>query len=272
LLAFFVTLSMIIIAFDLRTGDDGPLEGVRDLSQALVTPLQRGLTTMTRPVGDLLGSIADLASLRQDNRRLEAEADQLRTEIDQARDLAEENAELRATLELDESWVTQERVAAQVIADAPGNYRWAVVIDKGRAHGIKPDMAVINPDGLVGKIIQSDAHQATVLLLIDPNAGAAAKTGSGSAGLISGNGGDQGLTFEFVAKDEQVEPGTRVVTSNYNGGIFPPGIPIGLVSTVDGDVRAAEFDITVDASVDFGELSVLEVLLETGRALAENPS
>jgi rod shape-determining protein MreC len=133
-------------------------------------------------------------------------------------------------------------------------------------------MAVINPDGLVGKIIQSDAHQATVLLLIDPNAGAAAKTGSGSAGLISGNGGDQGLTFEFVAKDEQVEPGTRVVTSNYNGGIFPPGIPIGLVSTVDGDVRAAEFDITVDASVDFGELSVLEVLLETGRALAENPS
>jgi len=269
LLLTFLALSLVMMAVDARTGPDSALDRVRDLSQAIVMPIQRGVSAVTRPVGDLLASIGALARLRETNRELEAEVAKLRTEVDQARDLADENAELRASLELDESWISKDRVVAQVIADAPGNYKWAVVIDKGQNHGIREDMAVVDPDGLVGKIIHADARQATVLLLIDPSLGAAARTDDGGvAGVISGRGEASPLSLEFVENDEDILVGARVLTSNYNGGIFPPGIPIGHVARVGGDRRAAELDIDVEPYVAFDELNVVEVLLDTGKALA----
>jgi rod shape-determining protein MreC len=264
LLLVFIALSILIITVDFR-GTSGPLESVKDFSQAVISPVQRGLSTVTRPIGNFFSSIGELADLRNENDELSAEVESLRAEVDQARDLTAENVELREHLELDEPWFAQDRVAAQVIADAPGNFRWAVIIDKGKADGIRTDMAVVNPDGLVGKIVHVDSHQATVLLLIDPKGGAAAAVGDGEVtGLVSGNGGGEDLSLEFVAKEEELEEGDRVVTSSFNQGIYPPGIPIGLISSIGGDVRAAELEVGVNPFVDFGDLNIMSVLLETG--------
>lgn len=266
-LLVFLALSVLIITLDYR-GTFGPIERVKDLSQSIVSPIQRGLSTVTRPIGNFFSSIGELASLREENRDLRAEVDSLSEEIDRARDLTDENVELRALLELEEPWFTQDRVSAQVIADAPGNYRWAVVIDKGKSAGIRPDMAVVGPDGLIGKVIQADSHQSIVLLLIDTKGGAAAKIeGEGIPGFIGGNGGGQDLSLEFVDKQEDVVVGDVVVTSNFNEGIFPPGIPIGSISEIGGDARASELDISVRPFVDFNNLDVLSVLLETGRSV-----
>lgn len=263
----FLALSLLIITLDFR-GTFGPLERIKDISQSIVSPIQRGLSTVTRPIGNFFSSIGELASLREENNDLRAEVDSLREEIDQARELTDENLELRTLLELEEPWFTQDRVSAQVIADAPGNFRWAVVIDKGESDGIRPDMAVVNADGLVGKIIQADSHQSVVLLLIDPKAGAAGKVeDEGVTGLVAGNGGGQALSLEFVDKREEVAEGDIVVTSNFNRGIFPPGIPIGTISEIGGDQRASELDISIAPFVDFNDLSVLSVLLETGRSV-----
>lgn len=272
-LLVFLALSLLIITLDFR-GTFGPLERVKDFSQAIVSPIQRGLSTVTRPIGNFFSSIGELAQLREENEDLKDEVAALSEEIDQARELTDENVELRSLLELDEPWFTQDRVSAQVIADAPGNYRWAVVIDKGRSHGIRPDMAVVAPEGLVGKVIQADSHQSIVLLLIDRKGGAAGEIeGTGITGLVSGNGGEQDLSLEFVDKREEVTVGDVVVTSNLDReGIFPPGIPIGAVSEVGGDERASELDISVSSFVDFGNLSVLSVLLETGRSVTVGES
>lgn len=267
LLFVFLALSVLIITLDFRGGSTGPLDTVKEVSQAIVAPIQRGLTTVTRPVGNFFSSIADLANLREENNKMRAELDGLRTEVAQARDVVDENLELRRYFDLDVPWFAQKRVAAQIVADAPGNYKWAVVIDKGRNDGIRRDMAVVSADGLVGKIIQADARQATVLLLIDPEAGSSAMTEEGSlTGLISGNGEGEPLSFQFVEKDEEVTVGDRVFTSNFS--VFPRGIPIGYISEISGDIRSTSFEISVSSYVDFKKLNVLQVILEQGKTVA----
>jgi rod shape-determining protein MreC len=269
LVLIFLALSVVIITLDFRGGSSGPLNSVRDFAQTVVAPIQRGITTVTRPVGNFFSSIGDLADLREENKRLKQDNEQLQTEIDQARDLTEENAELLANLELDESWLAMDRVAAQVIGDAPGNFKWAVLIDKGSEDGIEEDMAVINPDGLVGKVIRTSADTSLVLLLIDPNIGVAATDEDGNIrGSITGNGEGEGFSLQYVDKESEADVGTRIVTSNFNRGIYPRGIPIGFISNVSGDVRATDLDITVNPAVDFADLNVVQILLGSGSKVA----
>ena len=262
LVVVFLALSIVIITLDFRGGSSGPLNGVRDFAQTVVAPIQRGITTVTRPIGNFFSSVGDLADLRDENTRLKTENEQMKTEITQARDLAEENEELLANLELDESWIGMERVAAQVIGDAPGNFKWAVLINRGSDHGIEEDMAVINPDGLVGKVIRASASTSLVLLLIDPNIGVAATDEEGNIrGSITGNGEGEGFSLEYVDKESDPAVGTRIVTSNFNKRVYPRGIPIGFISDVSGDVRATDLDITVSPAVDFSALNVVQVLI-----------
>lgn len=265
LVVVFLALSILIITLDFRGGSSGPLDSVRDFAQTVVAPIQRGITTITRPVGNFFSSIGDLADLREENKRLKAENEQMSTEIAQARDLTEDNAELLANLELEESWLAMDRVFAQVIGDAPGNFKWAVTIDKGHEDGIQEDMAVINPDGLVGKVIRTSADTSLILLLIDPNIGVAATDEEGNfRGSVVGNGEGQGFSLKYVDKEAEIDVGTRVVTSNFNRNIYPRGIPIGFVSSISGDVRATDQDITVTPAVDFADLNVVQILLGSG--------
>lgn len=267
-LLVFLALSILIITLDFR-GGVGPLDRIRDFAADVVAPIQRGLTTVTRPVGNFFSAIGDLANLREENRDLKEENAQLQAEIEEARGLTDENAELLRNLELEEPWFAKEKVAAEVIADAPNNYKWAVVINKGSDDGIREDMTVMSPDGLVGKIIPPiQSGTATVLLMIDPNFGAVATTEEeGVSGSVAGNGEGKPLTLQRVEKGSAIDAGDRVVTSNMNGGIFPRNIPIGFISKVGGDERASELDIEVQAYVDFNDLNVVQVLLGTGDIL-----
>lgn len=269
LLFFFLALSVGLITLDFRQNEGGVLENARELSAAVVAPVQRGFAAVFRPVGNLFSSVGELGSLRSDNARLEAQVADLETRINEAESLAEENATLRAELELDESWASMDRVAAETISKVPSNYRWAYTIDKGREDGIRRDMSVINSDGLVGKIIEVDTRTSTVLLLIDPSGGAGAKIeGKGHSGFLSGNGAGENLSLEFIRPEARVVAGDRVVTSFFNEGIFPPNIPIGLVASVEGASAALEQKIEVEPYADFTSLEVVQVLLESGPKLS----
>jgi rod shape-determining protein MreC len=261
-------LCIVLITLDFRQGEGGALDRARDISSAIVDPIQRGFTAVFRPVGDFFSSVGELGSLRAKNDQLEAELEQTRTQIDEAASIAEENAELRAELGLDESWVSMDTVAAEVINKVTSNYQWRVRIDKGTDDGVRPDMAVIDADGLVGKILAAEEHSATILLLVDPEGEAAAKTKGGRfTGSVAGQGSGEPLAFQFVDPEADVVVGDEVLTSYYNGGIFPPNIPIGRVIDVAAPSGALEQDIDVDPYVDFQALDFVQVLLESGPKL-----
>lgn len=269
-LLIFLALSILIITLDFRGESSGPLERAKDVTAAIVAPIQRGLNAVTRPVGNFFSSIGDLANLREENTRLKAQLGQLESDVNEARNLTSENDELREMLGLEQSWASMDRVAAQVIADSPANYRWAVTIDKGTNDGIRKDMAVITPAGLVGKVFSADAHQSVVLLIIDPTLGVGSTTEDrGLDGITAGRGEGADLALQYVSKEEDVNVGDRLMTSNYQGRTFPPGIPIGYVSRVGGDQRASDFEIDVDPYVDFFKLNFVYVLLGTGGDVGE---
>lgn len=263
-LLVFLTLSVGLITLDFRENEGGVIEGAKDLSAAVVEPVQRGFAAVFRPVGNFFSSMGELGSLRSENARLEAELEDLRADSQEAEAILDENERMRAELELDESWASMERVAAEVFNKEPHNYGWAYTIDKGTADGVRRDMTVINALGLVGKIVHVDDHSSTVLLAIDPKSGVSAKIeGKGFSGSITGEGAGERLILEFIPIDADVEPGDKIVTS-YLGGTFPPNIPIGFVSTVEGDAAGTEQVITVEPYVDFTSIDFVQVLLESG--------
>lgn len=269
LLFAFLALSIVVITLDFRQTGDGPLERAKDVSSAIVTPIQRGLTAVFTPVGNFFSSLTELSSLRADNAELRNSLEEMEQRVAEAEAILSENERLVALQGLDESYPTMERLSARVIGRPPANYKWAITIDRGRNDGIRPDMAVIDPDGLVGKIIRADAEVSTVLLLIDPQAGAKARIdGEPLAGAIRGNGASEALSFVDIDTDVEVGVGDVVVTSGYDNGIFPPNIPIGTVSAVESQEAALEQDIDVDPYVDFTTLDLVQVILDTGERVA----
>ena len=268
LLLAFLALSLVVITLDFRSGTDGPLETAKDISTTIVAPIQRGVTTVFRPVGNFFSSLGDLSSLRSENEELRQQARELSTQIEQAEAIQAENIRLRAIHELDESWTTMDRVTATVIADIPNNYRWAVRIDRGSNDGIETDMAVVAPEGLVGKIISVQPDTSIVLLLIDREAGVRSRIkDKGFVGTVRGNGGDQTLTMIGIHPEANVKEGDEVVTAGYDLAIFPPSIPVGEVVSAVGEGADVEQEIEVEPWVDFNSLDFVEVLLESGPQL-----
>jgi rod shape-determining protein MreC len=268
LLFVFLGLCIVLITIDFRQGEGGPLDKAREISSAIVEPIQRGFTKVFRPVGDFFSSIGELGSLRGENARLESELEIAANEINEAESIAAENARLRDLFELDESWASMDKVTAEVINRIPSNYRWIVEINKGTDDGVRPDMAVITQDGLAGKVTRVDGNSSTVLLLIDSTGAASAKIeGAGFIASINGNGVGEPLSLELVDPDIKVEEGDEVLTSSYNGGIFPPNIPIGRVSFVNANTAALEQVIDVEPYVDFQSIDFVQVLLESGPKL-----
>jgi rod shape-determining protein MreC len=270
LLLIFVALAIVVITLDFREGP-GPLDRARDVSSAILAPIQRGFTAVTRPIGNFFSSLADIANLRDENTRLEEELEQAEAEIAEAKAIREENIILRGHLDLEASWLTMDRVTVSVIGRAPSNYKWAYYIDKGRNDGILPDMAVVAVEGLVGKVIEADADNAVILVLVDPAAAVRARIEDGrDPGLLRGRGADQELFLDLITTTSEVEIGDEVITAGLDNGIYPPGIPIGTVTEAGGEGAGLDRQISVLPFVDFNKLDFLEVLLETGSRVSQD--
>lgn len=265
LLLVFLASSVVLITLDFRQGEGGPLETVRDVAGSVVAPIQRGFTTVFRPVGDFFSSLGDLGELREDNQELRERVEQFESDEVRAEELSEENQILRQELALDEHWSTMETLHAQITGRVPDNYKWAVTIDKGSDDGVLKDMAVINSDGLVGRIVEVDPNESIVLMLIDPEAAAAARIKeSRDTGTVQGHGPNQELSMDFVPGEARVDVNDLVITSGFDDGIFPPGITIGNVSRVSGESSDLQQDISIEPAVDFNALEFVTILMESG--------
>ena len=270
LLLAFVILSILIITVSYQQDEDGPLAGVRDVAESVVSPIQRGVTVVVRPVRNFFSSLGDLGNLRDENAELKAQVEENEARAQRAASLEDEVSKLRDITGLDAPWYTMESINAEVIANTAANYKWAVTIDKGTEDGLTANMAVIDTStqSLVGKTIDVTDHTATVLELIDPDSAAKAhvKT-AGVNGLVTGNGADEDLSLELIPPETKIKVGDDIVTSAYNLGVFPPGIPIGEISRVGDDQGGVELDVEVAPLTEFKDLQFLTILLDSGPKL-----
>lgn len=265
LLAVLTLVSLALITFDARAGENGPLARVRDGVAAVFGPVQEGVATVLDPLGDAFSGIGELFRLRQENARLRAQLEDLRDRTQSFGDVLRENDELRDLLEMRDSLIARapefDFLTAQVTGFAPSNSEWTVTIDVGTRDGVAKDMTIINGDGLVGRVIQAGPTSSRVLLAVDHTFSAAARVArTGEIGYVRGNGKDP-MQITLLNPEADVRPDDEVVTSSYQSALFPESIPIGAT----GEELAGDGDLTREVEVrpyvDFTSLDVVLVIL-----------
>lgn len=254
LLVLLVFTALVLVTVDFRTGDQGPIDRLRGLTTSVLRPIQDGVVTLVRPVRDGIGGLGELRSIRADNRALRARVAELEERRRSVADLERENTELRRLLAVRDA-ADQPMITARVVALAPSTFEWTITLDVGTADGVRRGMPVIDSAGLVGRVVQAGARSSRVLLAIDPNFSAAARlAGNAEIGPIEGRGGDP-MVFRPLDPEVEVAVGDEIVTSAYQGGLFPAGLPIGTVSEVgDARVTGLRREVQVQPFVDFTRL------------------
>jgi rod shape-determining protein MreC len=261
-LAVFVFAALALVTIDFRTGDDGPLDRLRGGATAAFRPVQDGVTALVRPFGNAASSVTDWFSTRSENERLREQVAQLEERRRSVTDLERENEELRELLSIRDR-LRLETVTARTVALGPSNFEWTMTIDAGANDGIERNMPVINGDGLVGRVIQVTPDAARVLLAIDPNFSAAARTARrGEIGAIDGRGGEP-MLLRPLDPEADIELGDELVTSSYQGGVFPGGIPIGTVTDVGQAGARLRREVEVAPFVDFTRVHHVLVVLNS---------
>ena len=253
-LVVLVLAALVVVTIDFRAGDDGVVEQVRGVVTSVLRPVQDGVTVLVRPLADGVSGIGDVFNTASENRELRDRVEVLEERRRTLTDLERENDELRRLLDVAESR-DDVTIAARVVALAPSTFEWTVTLDVGSDDGVRRGMPVIDSDGLVGRIVQVGSRASRVLLAIDPNFSAAARLASnGEIGPVDGRGGEP-MIFRPLDPDVAIEVGDEVVTSAYQGGMFPAGLPIGTVSDVgDATVTGLRREVRVQPFVDFTRL------------------
>ena len=224
--------------------------------------MQRWLTTARGSVVDVWMGYVGLRGLRQENLALTESVAELRLQLQEQRALVQQTRSLERLLNLRET-VRLPTLSARVIgADATPYFR-TMTIDRGREDGLRPDVAVIAPDGVVGRVVGVSGTRASqVQLLIDRNAAAGAMIErTRASGVVVGTDSEDVLTMDYVSNLEDVRVGDNIVTSGVDG-IYPGGFLIGRVTDVQQGV-GLYLDISVDPVVEFSRLEDVLVVLDT---------
>lgn len=261
MLAVLVLVSLVLITMDYRQGESGWIAVVQRGAVTAFAPVQDGFAAALRPIGGVIGSVTQLGRLREENAALTEELERLRDRRVSVADLERQNRELREQLEMRER-LGFTTTGAQVIAQAPGTFEWSVLIDAGAEQGLRPGMAVVNHDGLVGKVTQVTATNARVHLVTSPQAGYVVKiAATGEEGFLSGRG-SRPFQLEMTDAEVEVEPGAEVVTHAFGGSTIPDGIPVGVVEEHPQTEEAGGAVLTVRPYVDFSRLGLVQVVLD----------
>lgn len=227
-------------------------------SAALLIPIQHGAGAVHAVLDQALSRYVWLVGAEEEKREVDAESDRLRMENHFLRQKLLRH-ESRASLEAYSADLRSAALPARVIAHGPGWSSREVFLDRGRGDGLRPGMPVLTSDGIAGKVVAVQETTSAVLLISDENAGAGVVLGrSGNPGVLRGTG-RRTCTVEYVGRDVHIVPGEFVHTSGLDG-IYPGGLPVGQVLSVD--TSGATLRAEVRPFVDLDRLSEVLVILE----------
>ncbi len=238
--------------------------GVSLLESVLFGGLSQGQVAAARTVQAVTGawsSYVGLRGLQGQTAALQEALDRQGVELQHARAQARRAEQLEALLQLHRTQLPGTIAARVIAADASVAFR-TVTIDKGHRDGVRRDMAIVSPLGVVGRVIDEPAaHAAKVQLLIDRNAGAGALLDrSDAGGVVVGSDGDPALRMEYVTNLVDVEAGDLVTTSGLDG-IYPRGFVIGRVERAERGSGLYR-EIRIRPRVDFSALDAVLVVVD----------
>ncbi|MFZ0820786.1 MAG: rod shape-determining protein MreC [Candidatus Acidiferrales bacterium] len=220
---------VLALAVQIRTNTHGRL--IRVWVVEVVSPLERAGTWTITKVRDVWNGYFALIHVRRENQELQADVDRLRLRNAELEGKSAESARLAALLGFHDAHLDVPMLAARVIAASADSSSHAIFISRGERDGIRRNMAVITPDGIVGKVFEVYRGTAQVLLLTDKESGVGALlAGSRTQGPVGGVG-EPLMVMKYISNDENVSVGQEILSSGQDQ-IFPKDFPVGTVAEV----------------------------------------
>jgi len=231
-----------LITISYRDGTGGPLRGLRSVGGAVFGSAERVASLVTRPVSAVADGLTGNSGSQARIDSLQRQVLALRAQLGQEQLSKYQDQQLKQLLQV-AARGRYRIVAASVIA-AGGSYDDSVTIDAGRGDGIKPDMTVLNGQGLVGTITSVNATTSTVLLSTDASVTVGVRlAGTGEIGVVSGTGkamtGSGLLRLQVFDVNAVLRPGEQLVTfGSVGGSSYVPGVPVGVITKVEGSASS----------------------------------
>ena len=263
-----IVVSLVLLSSHFSESESGPLHAIQRGVATVLSPVREVGERALKPGRDLVNWFDETFDARGDNEDLRAEVAELRSRVAEAEGAVGENAEFEKLLEISgTAGVAEfEPVTARVVGRSPTVWFSTVTIDQGSSDGIERNDAVINGDGLVGRIRAVTAGSAEVELITDPdNAVSAEVVPDGTMGVVTPVAGDpDDLLLEFVDDTEAIDENQDVVTAGWSDGVvssaYPPGILIGRVTEAEVGEQEEFQRIHVTPFADLRQLDYLRVL------------
>lgn len=225
----------------------------------IVRPIDSSIAHLTEGVSSIVNDYLDLVHVHKDDARLRAELARVKSDRSRLAELEVENQHLSQLLELRDV-LGSNAVAANVIGGDATGLSHTLILASGSADGLRPGLAVLSNQGVVGKIITVSPHAARVLLIDDHNS---ALDGfdqrSRARGIVAGIV-DEGLSLKYADRSEDIRNGDVIVTSGLDG-IFPRGLLVGEIKDVHRGGPGLFLSVSIAPAVNFRSLE--QVLIVT---------
>ncbi len=273
-LGVLVLTALALITASFREAEDGPLHTVQASAASALQPLQVAVERVARPFRDAYGWTAGLFDARSDAERLRKENQLLRQQVIQNESALQENVVLQRLLDYRDSPAFPAgfgSVATTVIARPSSAFEQEIVLPVGSEDGIEERAPVVTGVGLVGLVTRVTPNVSRVTLLTDANSAVSARVlRTQASGIVEhGQAGDS-LVLSRVSKQEPVHVGDEIVTSGWRQGdlesLYPPGIPIGRVTSVGSLSTDLYQQVQIESDVDFSSLESVLVLVRSAEA------
>jgi len=224
----------------------------------VVSPFIKVTAATIQGVTGVWRDYVDLRAVREENRRLQFEATTMKRRLEQLQNQAMETQRLERLLAMRQA-SQAEFLTARVVGKDATNWFKTVLLDRGSLEGIRRNQPALAPDGLVGRVVEVTLTSAKVQLLTDPvSAVGGLIQRTRVTGIVSGNLG-AGARVSYLPLMADVAVGDEVVTSGM-GGVFPKGILIGRITSVERNSGALFQEATLQPAVDLSRLEEIFIL------------
>jgi rod shape-determining protein MreC len=259
-LALLVLTAVTLLTLDFR--GFGPLETAQTSMRDVLAPIRTATDKVVSPIGNTGHGIFDYGNVKDENDRLRAEIEALKGQQLQGQIDSDTLKQLQHELAIPYIGDTK-RVVARLTAGPAGNFeRGTIEIDKGSSSGLKLNMAVVTSAGLAGKLVRVDGTRSIVQLITSPDFAVGVRIAD-EVTLARGTGAHNPVRAnEGLSRDNKAKVGDSVVTSGGTSSWFPPGMPVGTITSIDSSTGNPV--VTIALAADIENIDFVSVLLYEG--------
>ncbi|MDR2864912.1 MAG: rod shape-determining protein MreC [Spirochaetaceae bacterium] len=263
----YIFASLLFVSFSLLLfSTQSFIVNIQDAGLSVFSGIRGTLYALSSFVSGTVNSIQELATLREEYKELVDKMTRYEQLERNAAEIRAENNRLREQLDFSRI-LEYKHIPAEIIGRDPDNLFSALVINKGKAHGISKDMPVIayqnGMEALVGKVLYVGQLESLVIPLYDSRSYVASRFAQGRyEGITEGQGrSDKPLVVQSVDKKARyhINKGDLVVTSGM-GGVYPSGITIGRVSGIFFKEDETSFETELESAISFSKLEYVFVI------------